>query len=201
MTAVTTHERPGVYSVVGASAVVYGAGENKVAGLVALTETASAAGKLTSVGTYAEAVEAFGKGDAVTELVRLLLANGAARVKAAPVAAVSGYAAALGLLAEEEDVQVVVCDSTAAAVQEAVRASVAASSEARQERIAVLAGAKDETVSQRSTVSAWCSSRRARRARRTAAAPCWRRRWPGPSAARRTRPCPWAGRSCAGCPA
>lgn len=160
MTAVTTHERPGVYSVVGASAVVYGAGENKVAGLVALTETASAAGKLTSVGTYAEAAEAFGKGDAVTELVRLLLANGAARVKAAPVAAASGYAAALGLLAEEEDVQVVVCDSTAAAVQEAVRASVAASSAARQERIAVLAGAKDETVSQLTARAAALNSER-----------------------------------------
>ncbi len=160
MTAVTTHERPGVYSVVGASAVVYGARENKVAGLVALTATASAAGKLTSVGTYAEAVEAFGKGDAVTELVRLLLANGAARVKAAPVAAASGYAAALGLLAEEEDVQVVVCDSTTAAVQEAVRASVAASSAARQERIAVLAGAKDETVSQLTARAAALNSER-----------------------------------------
>ncbi len=160
MTAVTTHERPGVYSVVGASAVVYGAGENKVAGLVALTATASAAGKLTSVGTYAEAVEAFGKGDAVTELVRLLLANGAARVKAAPVAAASGYAAALALLEAEEDVQVVVCDSTTATVQEAVRASVAASSAARQERIAVLTGAKGETVSQLTARAAALNSER-----------------------------------------
>lgn len=160
MTAVTTHERPGVYSVVGASALIAGTGENKVAGLVALTASASAAGQLTSVGTYAEAVEAFGKGDAVTELVRLLLANGAARVKAAPVAAASGYAAALALLAEEEDVQVVVCDSATSSVQEAVRASVVASSGARRERIAVLAGGKDETVSQLTARAAALNSER-----------------------------------------
>ena len=75
-----------------------------------------------------------------------LLANGAARVLAVPVAEESGYAAAFALVQEQEGVNVVVCDSEKLAVQQKLRDSVMSASAERRERIAVVAGAAGETA-------------------------------------------------------
>ena len=69
------------------------------------------------INRYEEAVTAFGQEENLTELVRLLLLNGAAQVRAVPVAAESGYDAAFNLLAAEENVALVVCDRTDGAGQ------------------------------------------------------------------------------------
>ena len=142
----TTHERPGVYSAYDASTVVSGSGGGKVAGLAALV-TGETDGALVRVSRYEDAVAAFGEDEAITELIRLLLLNGAAAVAAVPVADTEGYDDAFAALEAVEDVQIMVCDSDTLTVQQAMRDSIKAASEARKERIGVVCGAKGETVS------------------------------------------------------
>ena len=98
----TTHERPGVYSAYDASAVVSGSGGGKVVGLAALC-TGAAAGEAVRITRYEDAVSAFGSGEEICELIRLLLLNGAAAVDAVPAADESGYAAAFAALEAVED--------------------------------------------------------------------------------------------------
>ncbi len=73
--------------------------------------------------------------------------NGAGVVCAVPVKTDGDYTAAFQTLGAEEDIAVVVCDSTTLTVQQALRDSVKAASEARRERIAVVSGG-DDTASQ-----------------------------------------------------
>lgn len=147
MSAVTTHERPGVYSVYEASAVVRAASRRGVAAIAAVS-TGGTAGELYSLGSYGEAASTFGKDDPMTELVRLLLVNGAMRVLAVPVADEDGYAEAFDLLNTQEGVKVVTCDSEELTVQQALRDSVAEAAGVQRERIAVVCGGSEETVSQ-----------------------------------------------------
>lgn len=140
------HERPGVYSSYDASSVVSGGGSGGTVGLAAVSE--AEAGKVYTLSRYEDAVSQLGAGDRMTGLVRLLFLNGAAQVKAVAVAEESGYEGAFALLQGEEEIAVVACDSTALAVQQKLRASVEDASAARRERIAVVSGALEETVSQ-----------------------------------------------------
>ena len=115
---VTNHERPGVYSRYDASTVVKGrGGGGGCVGLAALCGTGPA-GTLYTFNRYEEAVTAFGGEETLTELVRLLFLNGAAQVKAVPVAEEAGYKAAFSVLEAAEDIAVVVCDSGELTVQQ-----------------------------------------------------------------------------------
>ena len=69
-----------------------------------------------------------------------------AQVRAVPVTDESGYDAAFSLLAAEENVALVLCDSTDVTVQQKLRDSVSSASEARRERIAVVCGGTEESV-------------------------------------------------------
>ena len=144
---ITVHERPGVYSSYDASAAVSGAAGRKNVGLAARVEEPSQA--VWTFSRYEEAVAAFGtEGQSeVTALVRLLLQNGAAQVSVFPVEG-DDYETAFAAMAAAEDLAVAVCDSTQLEVQQALRDSVNAASEAQRERIAVVAGAAEETVSE-----------------------------------------------------
>lgn len=116
---VTTHERPGVYSVYGASSLVRGSGGRKTVGL-AVINTKAKAGVIQTITSYEGAVSAFGSqadSQDMAELIRVLLLNGAAAVAAIPVANAEGYEAAFAALAEMENISVVVCDSTDQEVQ------------------------------------------------------------------------------------
>ena len=148
-------------------------------------------GKLYDLGRYEEAETTFGKEDALTALVKLLMANGAARVLAVPVEEEADYPAAFALLGEQESVKVVVCDSQTLSVQQALRDQVLADAQVRRERIAVVPGGAEDSVSQLV----------ARGYRKRQAVRWWRRRWPGPSVERETPPFPWAAWSCGGFPA
>ncbi len=145
---ITVHQRPGVYSSYDASTVVSGSGSGRLVGLAGINTVASA-GVAQTITSYDQAVTAFGSGGAedMAELIRLALANGASGVVAVPAADVEGYQDAFDLLAETEDIALVICDSTDEEVQQALRDSAAAASEARRERLAVVAGAKGESVS------------------------------------------------------
>lgn len=145
MSNLTGHERPGVYSSYDASSVVDRAGGAKTVAVVA-ARGGGEGGQVYELTRYEQAVAAFGKEDRLTQLTRLLFLNGAAGVVAVPVAGEEGYQAAFDTLAQREDIGVVVCDSTALAVQQALRESVKEASEARRERVAVVCGATGETV-------------------------------------------------------
>ena len=144
---ITVHQRPGVYSSYDASRVVSGSGAGRLVGLVGIS-AAAPAGAAQTITSYDQAVTAFGSSGAedMAELIRLALANGASGVVAVPVASAADYQDAFDLLAETEDIALVICDSTDEEVQADLRDSVAAASEARRERLAVVAGAKDESV-------------------------------------------------------
>ena len=156
---VTSHERPGVYSTYTASSVVNGRSGGKAVGLAAL-HTGSTGGEVVRLTRWEEAAEAFGAEEEISELVRLLLLNGASSVAAAPVPDGDGYGDAFAALEKEEDVKVVVCDSADLTVQQALRDSVAAASKARRERIAVVGGGPEETVSQLTQRAAGLNSER-----------------------------------------
>lgn len=141
----TIHERPGVYSSYDASAVISGNGGGQTVGLAAV-RTKGESGGLLVLNRYEDAATQFGAEENLTKLAQTLFRNGAARVVAAPVSGQAGYQAAFDLLAAEEDIDLVVCDSTDLAVQQALRQSVCQASGARRERIAVVSGAKAETV-------------------------------------------------------
>ena len=144
---VTTHERPGVYSVYEASSLISGMNGTKWVGLAAICTTGTA-GTVYELSDYKQAVEQFGSDQELTELVRLLFLNGAAGVSAVPVQDEDGYTAAFAALEEVDGISIVLCDSTAVAVQQALRDSMAAASDARRERIGVVAGGAGEAVSQ-----------------------------------------------------
>ncbi len=144
---VTSHERPGVYSVYEASAVVTSAGRRGWAAVAAKSKTGTA-DTLYSLGNWREAVEIFGQDDTMAKMVKVLLANGAARVLAVPVGENGNYAGAFALLGQQENVRVIVCDSEDLQTQQALRDQVAADALARRERIAVVPGGRNETVTQ-----------------------------------------------------
>lgn len=121
------------------------------------------AGKLYVLGSYGDAVTAFGAGDSLTALTKLLLENGAARVLAVPVAEgadAAAYTAAFQLLEGQEDVRVLSCDSPLAAVHTALRGSVERSSGQRRERIGVVGCAASATVSELTAAAGALNSER-----------------------------------------
>lgn len=147
MSVLTTHERPGVYSSYDISSVVDSSGGAKSAALAAMSE-AGQAGDVYEWTRYEQAVNQLGETDSLTCLAKLLFLNGAAAVIAVPVKQESGYAAAFASIAKREDIGIVVCDSTTLSVQQALRDSVEEASQARRERICVVCGGEEETVSE-----------------------------------------------------
>ena len=141
----TIHERPGVYSSYDASTVISGSGGGRTVGLVGLVSEGES-GKLYTLNRYEDAVTQFGQEENLTKLVQVLFRNGAAKVVAVPVSGQENYQGAFDLLAVEENISVVVCDSTELTVQQALRQSVCDASQARRERIAVVGGAQSENV-------------------------------------------------------
>ena len=141
----TIHERPGVYSSYDASTVISSSGSGRTVGLVGVW-TQGETGKLVTLNRYEDGATQFGGEENLTKLVQVLFRNGAAKVLAVPVSGQEDYQGAFDLLAAEEDIAVVVCDSTELTVQQALRQSVSDASAARRERIAVVGGGADETV-------------------------------------------------------
>ena len=144
---IRVHQRPGVYSSYDASAVVSGRDSGRLVGLVALNSQAQA-GVAQTITSYDRAVAAFGSNGAedMAELVRLALKNGARGVVAVPIADESSYEAAFAQLAGMENISLMICDSTDAGVQKAMRDSVVEASAMRRERLCVVAGAREESV-------------------------------------------------------
>lgn len=140
------HERPGVYSVYDASAVVTAGRGNKTVG-VAAKAIRGTVGEAVTITGYAAGVAAFGEDTTpgMSTILRLLFSNGAATVVAVRVAdsgALADYEAAFEVLGKQ-DAQIVVCDSAETTVQQALRTAVETASGQRRERIAVVGGDGD----------------------------------------------------------
>ena len=142
------HERPGVYSAYDASSMVSGGSGARVVG-VAARAVSGDVGAVKLLTGYAAGAAAFGEdGESrgMSTILKLLFRNGAASVRAVRVDG-DDYEAAFALLAACDDVQVMVCDSADAAVQQKLRDSVAEASANRRERIAVV-GSDGESVAE-----------------------------------------------------
>ena len=137
---VTVHQRPGVYSAYDASSVTRGRSRGAVVGLVGVNQKAPA-GVVQVFTGYEKAVTALGFGgqEAMSELVRLALRNGASAVAAVAVADREQYESGFLALEQLENLSVVICDSTEEQVQQLMRDSVERASRVRRERIAVAA--------------------------------------------------------------
>lgn len=143
------HERPGVYSVYDASAVVSAGQAPKAVG-VAAKAPGGTVGQVVTLTGYAAGVAAFGEDSApgMSTLLRLLFSNGASTVAAVRVAdagTVEDYGEAFAAL-ERQDAQVLVCDSGELAVQQALRQAVEDASGGRRERIAVVGGSGESVT-------------------------------------------------------
>lgn len=156
MSAVTKHERPGVYSSYEASSLTAAtAGGGNVAVVARLNKTnLEPYYQWTSFSRAAADV-----GDcALSRMAQLAIRNGAGVVYGIPAG--EDYDGAFAVMAALEDVNVVVCDSTTLSVQQALKTAVEECSAARRERIAVVGGAAEETVAQLIQRAAGLSSER-----------------------------------------
>lgn len=140
------HERPGVYSVYDASAVVSAGRASRTIGVAAKAKQGNVGEAVTLTG-YPAGVAVFGEDvqPGMSTLLRLLFANGAATVVAVRVAEkgeLADYQAAFETLGHQE-VQILVCDSAEQTVQQALRTAVESASHGRRERIAVVGGSGD----------------------------------------------------------
>jgi len=146
---VTVHERPGVYSVYDAMSVGSATGSRTVG--VAAAVSAGTANRAVLLTSLEEGKTAFGAASAMAALLETLYANGAGGVWAVRVdttGTAPDYASAFAALAEIDGIAAVVCDSTDAAAQRALKESVEAASALQRERVAVMGGAENETTAQ-----------------------------------------------------
>ena len=144
MSAVTKHERPGVYSSYEASSLTAAAaGGGNVAVVAAVDKTGlEECYQWTSYSRAAADV-----GDcALSRMAQAAIRNGAGMVYGIPAG--GDYDAAFAVMAALEDVNVVVCDSADLTVQQALKDVVLECSAARRERIAVVGGEDGEDVEQ-----------------------------------------------------
>ena len=144
MSALTKHERPGVYSSYEASSLTAAAAGG---GGVAVVAAAQGEGLEQSYQWTSSSRAAADVGDCpLSRMAQLAIRNGAGVVYGIPAG--EDYARAFAVMAGLENVSVVACDSTDAAVQQALKAAVEECSAARRERIAVVGGAAGESVEQ-----------------------------------------------------
>lgn len=144
MSAVTKHERPGVYSSYEASSLTAAAAGG---GSVAVVAAAGGDGLKKSYQWTSFSRAAADVGDCpLSRMAQLAIRNGAGVVYGIPAG--EDYGQAFAVMAELENVSVVVCDSTLVSVQQALKTAVQECSAARRERIAVVGGAAGESVEQ-----------------------------------------------------
>lgn len=144
MSAVTKHERPGVYSSYEASSLTAAtAGGGNVAVVAALDKTGL--DKYYQWTSFSRA--AADVGDCLlSRMAQMAIRNGAGVVYGIPAG--EDYGGAFAVMAELENVGVVVCDSAELSVQQALKTAVQECSAARRERIAVVGGGAKETAAQ-----------------------------------------------------
>lgn len=131
-------ERPGVYTSYEVSSSVSAYGSGGAVGLAA-ESVSGEAGAPVAVSSYAEALSRFG-GGAMTELVRVLLINGAPVVYCVRVVEGDHQAAFRALLGVAE-IRYMVCSSRDAAVHQQLRDAILGADEAGKYRVGIVESA------------------------------------------------------------
>lgn len=167
MSSTVVHEHPGVYSAYDVSGVLGAKRSAGVIGVAAIggTESVNEAVTLNSV---ADGVTAFGHDLAgfvgMEAMVRTLYENGAGTVVAVGVGMDEedelDYESAFAVLSRVEGIDIVVCDSTDAAVHALLRTSVERAASEGRERIGIVCAGKGETVAQLTARAAALNSER-----------------------------------------
>ena len=142
MSAVTKHERPGVYSAYEASSLTAAAAGGGSVAVVAAVD-GDGLEPYYQWTSYSKAAADVGE-CALSRMAQAAIRNGAGVVYGIPAGENSD--AAFAVMAALEDVGVVACDSAELAVQQALKTAVEECSAARRERIAVVAGGAGESV-------------------------------------------------------
>ena len=121
----TTNERPGVYTSYIVTASRYSGVSRGIAGIAAAASDGDS-GTVYTVTDEETAAELFGADSNITALIGILLKNRVAEIKAVPVlnAQTASYTAAFGLLAADESIKAIVCDSSNAAVAAALKQAI-----------------------------------------------------------------------------
>jgi hypothetical protein len=139
------NERPGVYADYEVSGVSY---SGAASGTVGVCAAGAGENKVYDITSYAGAVSAFDADANMTELVRILIRNGVATIKAVPIndkANRDAYADAFETLCAIEDVKIVICDSVDADVHKALRNAIESADERARYKIGIVEGAGDVT--------------------------------------------------------
>lgn len=154
-----TNERPGIYTGYEVTSAVSGSARGGIVGLAALADSGEV-GKLTRLGSYAEAAAVYGASSAVARLARLALLNGALAVEAVRVAedSAAAYTAAFAVLMANSEAHILICDSRSGAVHAALKNSIETAPERSKYRIGVAEGAG--SVSELVTAAAALNSER-----------------------------------------
>lgn len=106
------NERPGVYTSYEVSSALAGSGAGTTVAVVAKAYT-GAKGSCITISSLAHAVSVYGDNSNITDLIRILLLNGASAIRAVAVANSSdenGYKAAFELLYDYDDISIIICD-------------------------------------------------------------------------------------------
>ncbi len=135
------NERPGVYTGIEVSSAISGSATGKTVGLTAVSESGTK-GECTSISSYGEAVSLYGADCNLTKLIKILLLNGAAGIKAVPAAVgaqavTADYTAAFAVLMEKEDVAIMLCDSREDEVFAVLKTAIEGASENCKYRIGI----------------------------------------------------------------
>ena len=142
----TITERPGVYTAYELSGVRYsGPSASKVVGVAGATAS-GIKGEIYDITSYAAAAATFGTGCPITELIKILILNGVALIKAVPVfisgtdgteVSAADYANGFAALVGIENVSIVICDSADGAVHSAFKSAVMTADERYRHKIGV----------------------------------------------------------------
>lgn len=145
------NERPGVYTSVEVSGVSTGSTKGRTVGIAGVSAKGTL-GECVHIGSYGEALSVFGE-CSLTQLIRLLLKNGASSIEAVAAAINTeatgeDYENAFAVLMEKESVTLMLCDSRDAKVHNSMRLAIAGATEACKYRIGVVetAGTVSEAV-------------------------------------------------------
>ncbi len=135
------NERPGVYSGIEVSSAISGSSTGKTVGIAAVS-AGGTKGECSSISSYGEAVSLYGADCNLTKLIKILLLNGAAGIKAVPAAVsteavTADYTAAFAVLTEKEDVTLMLCDSRVDEVLGSMKTAIEGASENCKYRIGI----------------------------------------------------------------
>lgn len=132
------NERPGVYTSYTVSKSRYVLEGAYIPGVAAMGSGET--DEVYTVSSIEQANTLFGAASNMTKLIRILMESGVYTVKAAPLAqnTTAAYEAAFALLAADETIKAIVCDSTSTAVHSALKTAILSADARAQHKLGIV---------------------------------------------------------------